>query len=184
MKTKIYLISSVFSLISFEKNYAQPWQITGNGNATAASFVGHANSVPLQIKTTLAQPISFFTNNTQKMIITSTGFVGIGNGFTTPQSRLHLHQLGASFIYTQWTTGTTGNANANQGLRIGVAANGIAELRQQENFNMNFFTNNTQRVSITADGALLYNSTTGATPASGAGTRMMWIPDKAAFRAG
>jgi hypothetical protein len=34
------------------------------------------------------------------------------------------------------------------------------------------------------DGAVLFRGTTGATPVSGTGTRMMWIPDKAAFRAG
>jgi hypothetical protein len=33
-------------------------------------------------------------------------------------------------------------------------------------------------------GALLLSGTTGATPVSGAGTRMMWIPAKGAFRAG
>ena len=33
-------------------------------------------------------------------------------------------------------------------------------------------------------GALLVQGATGATPVSGAGTRLMWIPDKAAFRAG
>jgi hypothetical protein len=34
------------------------------------------------------------------------------------------------------------------------------------------------------DGAILASGTTGDTPASGAGTRMMWIPAKSAFRAG
>jgi hypothetical protein len=33
-------------------------------------------------------------------------------------------------------------------------------------------------------GAFLSSGTTGATPASGAGTRMMWVPAKSAFRAG
>ena len=33
-------------------------------------------------------------------------------------------------------------------------------------------------------GSVLFNSTTGGTPASGAGTRLMWIPAKGAFRAG
>lgn len=33
-------------------------------------------------------------------------------------------------------------------------------------------------------GAVLFDSTIGVTPVSGAGTRMMWIPAKAAFRAG
>lgn len=34
------------------------------------------------------------------------------------------------------------------------------------------------------DGAVLFDGVTGATPASGAGTRFMWIPAKAAIRAG
>ncbi|MBC8232930.1 tail fiber domain-containing protein [bacterium] len=34
------------------------------------------------------------------------------------------------------------------------------------------------------DGSVLFAGTTGTTPASGAGTRMMWIPEKKAFRAG
>jgi len=34
------------------------------------------------------------------------------------------------------------------------------------------------------DGAILFDGTTGSTPISGAGTRMMWVPAKSAFRAG
>lgn len=34
------------------------------------------------------------------------------------------------------------------------------------------------------EGSVLFSGTTGATPTSGAGTRMMWIPEKKAFRAG
>ena len=34
------------------------------------------------------------------------------------------------------------------------------------------------------DGSVLFDGTTGATPVNGEGTRLMWIPDKAAFRAG
>lgn len=34
------------------------------------------------------------------------------------------------------------------------------------------------------DGSVLFDGTTGTTPASGAGSRLMWIPSKKAFRAG
>ena len=34
------------------------------------------------------------------------------------------------------------------------------------------------------DGAVMFAGSTGATPTTGMGTRLMWIPDKAAFRAG
>lgn len=38
--------------------------------------------------------------------------------------------------------------------------------------------------AITQGSTLLLTGTTGSTPASGAGTRLMWIPEKSAFRAG
>lgn len=34
------------------------------------------------------------------------------------------------------------------------------------------------------DGSVLFSGTTGTTPASGEGSRMMWVPEKSAFRAG
>lgn len=34
------------------------------------------------------------------------------------------------------------------------------------------------------NGCVLFDGNTGSTPVSGTGTRMMWVPDKAAFRAG
>ncbi len=34
------------------------------------------------------------------------------------------------------------------------------------------------------NGSVLFDGTTGATPVAGAGTRMMWVPSKSAFRAG
>ncbi len=37
---------------------------------------------------------------------------------------------------------------------------------------------------LAIDGAVLFSGTTGTTPASGAGTRLMWVPSKKAFRAG
>ncbi|MCK5107942.1 MAG: hypothetical protein KAQ83_04410, partial [Nanoarchaeota archaeon] len=45
-------------------------------------------------------------------------------------------------------------------------------------------TENPKGLLHVQDGSLLFNGTSGATPTSGAGTRMMWIPEKAAFRAG
>lgn len=47
-----------------------------------------------------------------------------------------------------------------------------------------FRTDNTERMRLTSDGAFLMSGTSGSTPASGNGTRMMWIPAKGSFRAG
>jgi len=47
-----------------------------------------------------------------------------------------------------------------------------------------FVTNPLEGNFTVNNGSVLFAGTTGATPASGAGVRMMWIPEKAAFRAG
>jgi len=51
---------------------------------------------------------------------------------------------------------------------------------------LNFRTNNINGLVLTSGGALLAagSTTTGITPTLGAGSRMMWIPNRSAFRAG
>ncbi len=54
-------------------------------------------------------------------------------------------------------------------------------------FNQGLFYVNTASSTgsiVSASGTLIFSGTTGATPVEGAGTRLMWIPSKAAFRAG
>lgn len=50
--------------------------------------------------------------------------------------------------------------------------------------NVGIGTSTAQSLLHVKGGAVLFDSTIGATPVSGAGTRMMWIPAKAAFRSG
>lgn len=99
---------------------------------------------PLDIKNNYAaQDINFFTNLTgingssvQRMVIkNTTGFVGIGTGFTTvtpPQSYLHLDDgiVGRMF---QITNTSTGNA-ANDGFLILNLANSILFSHQESGF--------------------------------------------------
>ncbi|PCJ86710.1 MAG: hypothetical protein COA57_05735 [Flavobacteriales bacterium] len=82
------------------------------------------------------------------------GMVGIGNGFTNPQSQLHIND-GDFPTYTQITNTNTG-PNADDGFRVGIDADGVAELRQQENFGFNFYTQNpnTLKMTLTATGDL------------------------------
>ncbi len=71
-----------------------------------------------------------------------------------------------------------------------------------DNVDLTFRTNNTEKARLLSNGnfginisvalaklhvnngSILFNGTTGSTPVSGAGIRLMWIPAKAAFRAG
>jgi hypothetical protein len=114
-----------------------------------------ANSNNAVLSTTFQNGfMEFWTNNTLRMHInanfspTNQGFIGMGNSFNAPQSRLHINEMdpvppvnGGTACYAQWTNTATGNATANDGLRVGLSANGTAEIRQQENLPLIFYTN-------------------------------------------
>ena len=96
---RMIVLIAVITLSKFNA-YAQ---VSVPSNAgLPANYVGWnaAQLFPLIIQHKGAQPINFWTNNIHRMTIldgtggASSGFVGIGNGFTDPKSRLHLHQLG------------------------------------------------------------------------------------------
>jgi hypothetical protein len=73
--------------------------------------------------------------------------------------------LFASESKAQWNNGTN-IFNSNPG-NVGVGTGSTVISKFQVN-----------------NGSVLFNGTTGTTPLSGAGTRFMWIPSKAAFRVG
>lgn len=142
-----------FSLLSFS-TFAQNWRVGGNTNFQLAGN-------PPNLGTTQNTPLNFITNGQQRMHIngdvspTNQGFVGIGTSFSSPQSRLHINEFdpsppvnGGTACYVQWTVSATGNATANDGLRIGLTGNGTAEIRQQENLPLVFYTNNIENARI------------------------------------
>jgi hypothetical protein len=77
------------------------------------------------------------------------GYVGIGT--TNPESNLHVHQLGPSTCYAQWTNGTTGDGFGD-GLRMGIHMDGRAYIVNSENTDLAITTNGTERVHIAAHG--------------------------------
>jgi len=150
MKTKLNLaVLLLISLSLLQKISGQnnPYFIAGGNPFFGIDGVNFGNNF---LGTTTPVPIRFGTNGFDRMFIADggggpgTGFVGIGNSFFSlanpPRSRLHLHQIGANFIYTQWTNSSTGAATNNDGLRIGITNTGIAEIRQQEDLNLIFYT--------------------------------------------
>lgn len=68
MRLNVFVFSATLFLSIFNEVSAQPWFTTGN-IATGTEFVGTIN----------AQPLNFRTGNVQRMRITPTGLVGLGN---------------------------------------------------------------------------------------------------------
>ena len=153
---------------------ANSWQLftgatTGSVTEKFRLFVP-ANSNDVRMFGFQNGAMKFGTNGVQRIHInentgTTNGFVGIGNGFSTPVARLHLNEPTPIAIYTQWTNSFTG-VGATDGLRIGVNNLGEAQFIQQTDAPMVFyaegapFTSPLERMRITHDTGPFFPNTT------------------------
>lgn len=99
-------------------------------------------------------PLLLFKGTTETIRIHSANRIGIGqSGTFTPQSQLHLH-ADVNQNYLQVATIYAGTG-ANDGFKVGVNEDAIAgnmpnaEVRQQEDAHLLFFTGNTEYMRIT-----------------------------------
>jgi hypothetical protein len=93
-------------------------------------------------------------NDTAAITIDTSQNVGIGT--SSPSRKLHVHDSASPYIkLTNSNTGTT----TNDGFDIFINSTGHATLLQRENLNMNFYTNDTERMRIDSSGKVAIGST-------------------------
>lgn len=157
------------------------WRMfTGAGNGTerfSITVPANSNDVNLQVSQNGAKML-FNINGAgllggstpiTRMVITdgsffgNTGLIGMGNGFLAPQSQLHLND-GVFSTYLQITNFATNasalNPAATDGFKLGIADDGTAEIRQQENLALKIFTNDTEQLVINETGNVIIHSLT------------------------
>ena len=88
------------------------------------------------------------------------GNVGIGT--TAPATKIHQNNGNATATYHKFTAGTTTGLLSTDGFDVGIDGSGNAELIQRENLPMNFYTNNTNRMTVLANGDIGIGDTTPA----------------------
>lgn len=87
------------------------------------------------------------------------GRFGFGlNAPVAPQSTLHLDRGTGVGSHIRFTAGTTTGVTAGDGLEVGIDDAGNAEIRNYENNSLNFYTNNTRYVQITAAGQMVVSN--------------------------
>jgi hypothetical protein len=145
MKKYFLTFIPMLFLLSIQNVYSQggttPWVYQGN-NITdpKTQFLGTTSYKDLRIR----------TNNFERMVIDSDGYVGIGT--ITPKNLQHISSKDSVALFSQFTNASTGDSLSNLGFRIGIDSIGNAVLFNNYadtfNGNMNFFTNGSQRMTI------------------------------------
>ena len=102
--------------------------------------------------------LAIYTNNSERLRISSGGDVGVGSAPSNPgwARNLHVHGSGNGGGL-QLTDNTSGSGN-NDGLSI-ASYQGNAFFINRENASMRFSTNDTERMRILSDGSLLLGKT-------------------------
>lgn len=118
---------------------------------TGANIDSGANSLALGASG--AGIVALFTNNTERMRITSAGDVGIGT--TSPGSLLHLNSAagGGDVPRLRFTNAGTGTG-ATDGMFVGISNTSQLDVWNFEASDIRFATNSTERMRLDASGNL------------------------------
>ncbi len=108
-----------------------------------------ATSLPTDIAL-LTTPVGS-TTPVERFRIAHTGYVGLGT--VSPQALLHQDAPAGS--YHKFTAASTTGTAVGDGFDIGIAADGTAEIRQRENAELRFFTNDQLRMRLLPTGELV-----------------------------
>jgi len=128
------------------------------GSTGLLSMQGVGTGGALTVTPTAGQNINFALSTTGDFIVNTTQFVvdtsavTVGIGLAAPTSKLHIDAGTGTLSALQFTAGTTTGQLSTDGYHVGITATGIAELRQKENLALNFYTNNSLRVTVAATG--------------------------------
>jgi len=120
-----------------------------NGTRTGSIFT---DSTGLNLQTRTAIPVIFSTNATEKMRITSAGYVGIGT--TSPNSNLSLgafNTTGTSNSIRLYDDGAAITSTSNNSYGFGFITNGLSYTAGTSGSHQ-FYTANTERMRINSSG--------------------------------
>jgi hypothetical protein len=127
--------------LDFQSVLSTRWRITTIDDASGANFFLQSYDLSGNF---LANRMSFDR---------ASGFTAIGAPAPTTPSALFQVDGAASASVCKYSNTATG-ATATDGFDVGIESNGAASLRQRENLSLDFYTNNTLRMSLSAAGNL------------------------------
>ena len=157
--------SSPSSILHLASNAAAGVNITfcntSTGSSPATFGLSSAGDVSLSLASN--NNILFGTSNSERVRITSNGFVGIGTN--APASALHLASNAAANVLVTMCNSATGSRPAS----FGLATTGDLSVTVASNNNILFGTSNAERMRITSNGLVGINTASPTTTLAVAG---------------
>jgi hypothetical protein len=164
--------------------------VVGDINLTGALRIGTAAGTAGQVLTSAAGGANIWTTPTAGTITSVIGIAPIiSSGGTAPD--ISITQAGIStngfLSSTDWNifnTKVTGGGTVDYVPKWTPDGATLGNSSIFDNGSVSIGTTSPQAKLQVKNGSVLFDGATGNTLVTGAGTRMMWIPEKAAFRAG
>lgn len=155
-------VAPIGSLATLDDNTnAKIWLKTGAANNAWSIVPNQANATNLSNGGfVFANANGNLVTNTARAFWDGTGRFSFGlNALAVPQSTIHLDRGNATGSHIRMTAGTTTGVTAGDGTEFGIDDTGAAEIRQYENSNINFYTNNLVRGAFAPNGQFILGST-------------------------
>jgi hypothetical protein len=131
------------------------WIKSGAGN-TAWSIIPRLPSATAYTQGSIpfADANGFLAQNNAQLFWDNTNN-RLGLGITSPQNRIHIDNGTATASAIRFTAGATTGQTSGDGFTVGIDAAGNADIRQNENSHINFYTNGSRTMRLNSGGELI-----------------------------
>ena len=129
--------------------------VTSTGDVTGVNATFSGNLTVQGTTTTIDTAVTAVDSLAVDGQVTALGSLGIGTD--SPVSGVKLHLQDTSACRLQLSTDNTGHTSSD-GVRLMIDSSDNFEILQKENANIEFFTNDTERVQITGGGTAIFKA--------------------------
>lgn len=131
------------------------WIKSGATDTSWAIITRHIDGTPLTQGGILYASSQGFIQQNPTQFFWDINNIRLGVGTNSPQSKVHIDSGTGTASAIKFTAGATTGQTSGDGFNIGIDSAGDADIRQNENSNINFYTNGSRTMRLNNGGELI-----------------------------